>query len=266
MRVFKNGTRLTWGLLLAAAFATQGALAQGVASTSTDRLFLSFAEEAVLADRQWWEGQLEFADLDPTDAVILRGVVALQPLEDLEFGGRVGFGNTDAPAGLEDGSGATDLDLWAKYVFRTQSEGTSFALGGIATIPTGDDSVGLGFDAFGIALFGSVRVAVNDLIVSGNIGARLNDDGKVQGFDLNGRTSPFVAGGVLYPLSDRVSVVGELRFEDERFDGFDSDIRMLGGLNWRLFSQGVVRAAVAIGLDDGAPDSQLIVGYAQSFR
>ena len=55
---------------------------------ATDRLFLSFAEEATLVSRQWWEGQVEFQDGDGFDAKILRGVAAFQPWAQVEFGGR----------------------------------------------------------------------------------------------------------------------------------------------------------------------------------
>ena len=112
---------------------------------ATDRLFLSFAEEATLVDRQWWEGQAEFQDGNGFDAKILRGVAAFQPWAQVEFGGRVGFGDSSSGV-LPDGSGATDLDLWAKYHFGSSGK-TEFAAGGIATVPTGDDAVGLGFDA-----------------------------------------------------------------------------------------------------------------------
>jgi hypothetical protein len=46
------------------------------------------------------------------DQNVLRGTVALQPFQNLEMGGRIGFGSTDAPGDLPEGSGATDLDLW----------------------------------------------------------------------------------------------------------------------------------------------------------
>ena len=80
------------------------------ALSATDRLFLSFAEEATLVDRQWWEGQFEYADGSNMDVILLRGVVAFQPWKRWEMGARVGFGNTDTRAGVADGTGATDLD------------------------------------------------------------------------------------------------------------------------------------------------------------
>jgi hypothetical protein len=71
--------------------------------------------------------------------------------------------------------------------------------------------------------------------------------------------------GVLVPLTDRLTAVGEGKIESSRFDGGDSDFRLLGGLNWRLKDRGVARVALALGLTDGAPDAQFLAGYALTF-
>jgi len=231
---------------------------------ATDRLFLSFAEEATLVDRQWWEGQLELQDGNGFDATILNVVAAFQPWAQVEFGGRVGFGDTSRPGLLADGSGATDLDLWAKYHFGS-GEKTEFAAGGVATVPTGDDAVGLGLDAFSFGAFGSLRHRGERFTFHGNIGLSGNGDGSVFGLNLNGETSFTAGAGVLIPTNGRLTFVGEARFESERFSGFDSDTRLLGGINLGAGKGGVFRAALALGLTDGAPDGQLIAGYAATF-
>ncbi len=231
---------------------------------ATDRLFLSFAEEATLVDRQWWEGQAEVQDGSGFDARILRAVAAFQPWAQVEFGGRVGFGDTSLPGTLPDGSGATDLDLWAKYHFGSNGR-TEFAGGGLVTIPTGDDTAGLGYDSFAFGVFGSMRHHGERLVFSGNIGVNRDGDGQLFGVSLNGETSFTAAAGVLVPSNDRVTFVGEARFQSERFDGFDSDTRLLGGINLGVGKSGVFRAALALGLTDGAPDGQLIAGYAAMF-
>jgi hypothetical protein len=233
------------------------------ASTSrTDRLFLSFAEEATLAESQWWEGQLEFQGGEVWDSTIARLVVAFQPFQNIELGGRVGFGSTSADGGVSDGTGGTDLDVWGKYRF--DQGDTDFAAGALVTVPTGDDTAGLGRDAFDLELFGSVRHRAAGWIADGQAGVRFNGDGSVGGFDFNGDVSVFVGGGVIVPLSDVFSLVGELRLETARIDGGDDDARLLGGMHWRL-GGGVVRAAAGFGLTDGAPDYQIIGGYAWVF-
>ena len=90
------------------------ALAQ--TTSSSDRLFLSFIEDATIVQNQWWEAQLELADFDSVDQTIVRGIAAFRPWKSVELGGRVGFGQTDTPAGLPDGSGATDLTSGASTI------------------------------------------------------------------------------------------------------------------------------------------------------
>ncbi len=259
----RSATRRITLILALLALLAPGALAQ---SSSDDRLFLSFAEDATIVDSQWWEGQIELADWDNLDVMVLRGIVAFQPLQDVEVGGRVGFGDTDSDFALgPDGSGATDLDVWAKYYMRASGSDDEFALGGLLTIPTGDDAAGLGADSFGARFFGSWRRTLPNIIVTANAGVQLNEDGMIGGVEIEGETAPFLAGGVIFPVSDRLTLTGEAKFEGERFDGADEDIRIVGGVNWRAAARGQVRIAIGIGLEDGAPDTQILGGYAYSF-
>src|SRR5262245_11017735 len=65
----------------------------------TDRLFLAFAQDAVIVPSQWWEGQVEYQDGAkniPVDVLLARAVVAFQPWKNIELGGRVGFATSDA--------------------------------------------------------------------------------------------------------------------------------------------------------------------------
>jgi len=251
-------------ILAAVTLGAPTALAQNPTSGS-DRLFLQFIEDATVIDSQWWEGQLEYADADEFDAWIARGVVALQIRKNIEIGGRVGFGKTDSKGDLPDGNGATDLDAFAKYYFKPQGN-TEFAAGGFITVPTGDETAGLGTDSFAVSGFGAVRYKFERWIFSGNLGMRFNDDGMILGTTaLDGKTSVSLGAGGILPVADDVTVVGEARFESRRFDGGDEDVRILGGVNWRAFNRGMIRAAISIGLSDGAPDYQIIGGYAFSY-
>ena len=144
-----------------------------------DRLFLSFIEDATLPESQWWEGQIEFQDGDGFDATIARGIFAIEWRDRVEFGTRIGFGDTDVDnANVDDGSGATDWEIWGKYYLGSQGGVNEFAVGAIFTIPTGDDSAGLGTDAFAANIFGAYRRRLENLIITGNIGLRLQDAGR----------------------------------------------------------------------------------------
>jgi hypothetical protein len=244
---------------------SSGASSSAGPTSSYDRLFLSFIEDATLADRQWWEVQFGISDGDNVDTTAIRGVVAFQPWDGIELGGRMGFGNTDTSSGLPDGSGGTDLEVWGKYKLGSY-ERTEFVLGSVLTVPTGDDTAGLGFDAFALSGFAAMRHRLERVVLTGQAGIQLNDDGAFLGFDdLDGEISPVVAVGVIVPFSDQVTVTGEARFAGERFDGADNDTRIVGGVNWRSFGRGMLRGSVTIGLDDGAPDAAVLVGYATQF-
>lgn len=236
-------------------------------TSSSDRLFLNFIEDGIVVDNQWWEGQVELVDGEVVDATLVRGIVAFRPWVDIEVGGRVGFGETDAPGTIPDGTGATDLDAWAKYYFNnTGDSNTEFAVGAIVTIPTGDDTAGLGMDAFSAGVFGAMRYRLGIGIATGKVGVRTNGNGRQFGSpEVDGEVSPSVGVGLIAPWTDRVSFIAEANWEAKRFEGGDSDTRVLGGISWRAASRGIVRAAVAFGLTDGAPDAQLIAGYAYTF-
>jgi len=255
---------LALAIVPAGAQDAKGKDAAPAASSAAGRLFLGFDREATLADRQWWEGQIEIADDDVVDVAQVRLVVALQPFKGFEFGGKVGFGSTDTPGGILDGDGATDLDLWAKVDLGSFS-GTRLAVGAIGTVPTGDDSVGLGTDAFALGGFLSMRRPTRHAVFHADIGARVQDDGRVFGVDIDGRTSGFFGFGAIIPLDDRLDLIAEGRFESERFRGADPDTRVLGGIDWRVAGRGRLRAAVGVGVTDGAPDVQLIAGWAAMF-
>ncbi|HKQ59721.1 MAG TPA: transporter [Candidatus Polarisedimenticolaceae bacterium] len=238
-------------------------------ATSTDwhdRLFHAFIEDPAIADRQWWEGQIVYIDgpFDDFSATLIRGVFAIRMMPDVEVGARVGFGEADLPGGNE--SGATDLDIWGKYSLGSTTGGFDVAVGGVATVPTGDDSAGLGFDAFALSAFGAARWQFESFTIGARAGLRFNEDGRDPGGnDIDGKTSWMAGGSVTYPFSDRASFVGEVNYESERFDGGETDASALGGINWRLGERGVLRGAIQLGLSDGAPDTLLLVGYAHRF-
>lgn len=251
-----------------ALFAVCPVLAQAPApgTEPEGRLFLGFDREAELADRQWWEGQVEMVDdgFGGVDVGQLRLVVALQPYRGFEFGGRVGFGTTDTPPGFPDGDGATDVNLWGKFSLGRHGA-TDLAVGALVDVPTGDDTAGLGFDAFGFGGFLSLRRMQDNALLHADIGFRVQEDGQTLGVELEGRTSAFLGVGAVLPVRPKLDLVVEGRFESERFRGFDEDLRVLGGVDWRVGGAGRLRAAAAVGLTDGSPDAQLILGWATTY-
>jgi hypothetical protein len=229
-------------------------------SGMSDRLFLAFAQDAAIVASQWWEGQVEYDDGAqdlPVDVLLARAVVAFQPFRNIEVGGRVGFGTTDTDPSLNDGSGATDLEAYAKYFFGSAVDKADFT--------AGDDSVGLGYNAFAGQMFGAVRYRLDKAVIAGHVGARFNGDGDLLGFPIDGQTSFELGVAALVPMGNAFSFVGEAQIETERFDGFDSTADLLVGANWKAFGRGMLRGAFGIGLTDSSPNFRAIVGYAYTF-
>ncbi len=241
----------------------------------TSRLFLSFAQDASLVKSQWWEGQIEYADGQNTDpdVFIFRGVVAFHPVKQLEVGGSVGFGEANAPAGVSDGSGATDLNAYGKWVWPNVGTNLDLSAGAMITVPTGDDTAGLGYNAFSTELFGSMRYRMQSFILGAHAGVRFNGDGDFQGVPLSGKTSFDLAISAMFPLANQVTLIAESEIETERFDisvpgtpvNIDTSAQILGGVDWAAFGRGHLRGALGAGLTDGAPNFRLILGYAYTF-
>lgn len=262
--------------ILVLSFLSLPAVAQsesGSPSSSWDRLFLRFAQDATVPDRQWWEGQVAWMKAKDVDQATLRGVVDFQPWNKVGIGGRVGFANTDTTTGLPDGSGATDLDIWGKYYFGAPASApnTEFTLGGIVTVPTGDDASGLGYDAFAITAFGGVRHRLRRVILSFTAGLQANDNGSIfESPKLDGEVAPQAGAAGIIPLGDRTSVVVELTYNGKRFEGFDDVWLALGGVNWRPFNRGMLRGALTVGLNstpavEVTPKYSFLISYAAMF-
>jgi hypothetical protein len=238
-------------------------------TSSADRLFYSFVEDAAMVENQWWEGQIDYADGDDLDTFLLRGIAAFQPWKKWEIGGRIGFGRTDSSSSISDGTGATDLDAWGKYYLGQAGSNTEFTAGAVVTLPTGDDGASLGADAWALSAFGAMRQRFKIFILSVSAGVVFNGDGQVfvndSRIDLEGRTAPRVSAAAIFPHTDRVSFVAETLFEGERFQGGDSDIRLLGGVNYRVANRGQFRGALGFGFTDASPTWQLLASYAFTF-
>ena len=272
MKALVRGTALLVCVLLSVGLSTAVAQTSDPAAPSKsafakDRLFLrTFEFDGEIVDGQWWEGDLVYTNFDNYDAFTLELLAALQPFRKLEVGGRVGFGSTNTDKGLPDGSGATDLDLWAKYRVGASSPNTDISLGGEVKIPTGDDRAGLGTDAFALTLFGALRQELQNSVFTAYAGIQFNDDGRIfDDIQLKGKTAGVMGGGIILPLSNTISFVGQANLATERYEEGDSEFNIEGGINWHVSKRGVFRTSLLIGITDGGPDSALQAGYAHTF-
>jgi hypothetical protein len=235
--------------------------------SGADRLFLSFVEDTAIADRLRAEGQLVYSGFESSDVFVARGIVAYQSfaLPSVEFGARWGLGSRSAEGNRPDGSGGTDLELWAKMKMeRGMSRRPEVAFGGLVTVPVGDNDAALGSDALRSELFGAARYVFSgapNVALSATLGIRFNGNGDIAGVPLNGRTAGRLGAAALWAWRTNLTVIGELNFESKQFENTEADARLLGGVNWKLIRLGSLRLALGFGLSDGAPDAQLIAGY-----
>jgi hypothetical protein len=236
-----------------------------------DRLYLSFVEDATVVARLRLEGQIDVQDYEQRDVIVARGVVAYQfaSIEDVEFGARFGFGDVDAQGGFDGGSGATDLDLWAKlHLYTDTGRRPDLAFGGVITLPTGDSDSGLGFEALSSKLFLAARHSFrwfSSGVFAGHIGLRATENGEVAGIPVDGKTAGAAGLALIWPPTHNLTLIVEATYEGRRFEGGDADSRLLAGVNWKPLPIGSFRLAASTGLDDGAPDSQFVAGYSFDF-
>jgi hypothetical protein len=236
--------------------------------TGLGRLYLQIVEDPEITRGPYVEIGLAGMEHDAFDRRELRGLVAFRPLPRIELGVRGGFAEVDGPA--FDDSGIADTEAWAKLaLYRASTGSVALTAGSLVTIPTADSDFGLGQDALQSKLFLSASWSTADFVVVGHAGLRTTEDGSVGGRTLDGRVAETFAMGVLVPLFDRLAVAFEARHEGERFEQAEADARAGAGLSWRpplpRKLPGVLRAAVAFGLDDGAPDSEISLGWGVGF-
>ena len=102
-------------------------------------------------------------------------------------------------------------------------------------------------------------------VLSAHAGIRLNENGEIAGVRQEGELAPAAGVALIAPVSGDVVLFVEAVVEGKRFVGAELDARLLGGINWRLLELLTLRGGIGLGLADGAPDTQLLVGFSMDF-
>jgi len=233
------------------------------AATPDERRFLQiFFEDAAVVENGWFEAQFRFQNLSgDADALRIGPVFAFSPIDRLEIGGRFDFVDIDFGATSE--SGVSDTTVYGKWQFYRNP--VQFAVGGELSLPTGDEDNGLGTGEVDPTIFASIRKDLPDVTLTGMFGFRFNNDASIGGGTLEGKTSIFLGGGAMFPVQERFSLSGELTIETERYESADSAVELTAGAYWYATDGFTLRGGLGIGLDDGSPDWELIVGAAWHF-
>ncbi|MDW7682381.1 MAG: transporter [bacterium] len=268
--------------VLISSIAFQIIVSQVFAQNKTDnvRLFQSYFFDVPIAKTIYLEPGLEYATSSTkflgTKFSISSFVVGAKggyPInEKIELGAQLGFLNLSADPGDSE-SGLTDVGVYGRYNIITQ-DALNFSAGALVTLPIGEEKVGQSNLNFGA--FGAIRYSLdNGFVLTGNLGIIFYEttttDYKQTGTDQWGypiyeyveetnRENYLNLGfGGIYTVSPELNIVGELTIKTEM------DYMMLSGGVDYLLGTGRLRGALGLGLDDGAPDFQIMLGYGLSF-
>jgi hypothetical protein len=220
------------------------------------RLFQRFVEDAVIAPGGWVEAQYHYENLVASSRHFVGPLIAFKVIDDLEAGLRFGYVNVRSDAG-PDGSGVSDIDLFLKYRLPGGGRGR-VALGVLYKAPTADETQGIGTGEPDFEIFTAYRANLEAVTLVASVGARFN--GEPQGTSSTEDT--FLLGaGLILPATPALAFVVEGTYETERFEGLGSDARLTVGVQaWGAGRRGGLRGAVAIPLNDGAPDVEVFAG------
>jgi hypothetical protein len=235
------------------------------AQEKTDQVNLvqTFFQDAMIAANPYGEGFFQFSDYDhglSSFDVAAQGAFPLSPK--FQLGGGIGFrsvsnGNSQ--------SGISDLVASGRYLVVPGP--TAIAVGGLLTLPIGDEDIGEG--SLDFSFFGSLRHPLpSGFVITGSLALEFVE---TKTFDFDPTTLQveestdynnglLLAGGFIYPMKSGLSLVTELNIRTE-----GDYILLSGGVDYPMKSGGRLRGALGLGLDDGAPNFALRGGYYLGF-
>ena len=235
-----------------------------------DRLFDRFIEDGEVISGGWLEGRLFFENWSAGERYGFGPFAAFSLAQDFEFGFAFAGMVADPEIGGSN-SGLSDLALYGKV--RLMEVPFVLSVGGMMTLPTGDERRGLGLGEASLEGFTGFRWYFDSVTLVANAGLRLNQDTDVPllegGFPgplgaTEGEISVLAGGGVIFLLSERWDFTTELAYESRRYRGQDADLRLTMGAAYRVGSA-IFRGALTGGLRDGAPDFGLLGGAVLRF-
>ena len=239
-------------------------------------LFQSYFFDAPITKTMYGEGGLEWAKYGSGGADVTNLFINAKggyPInEKIEVGAQVGFINfsTSYSGHSNSESGLSDLGIYGRYNI-TQNEQMNFSAGGMITLPIGSDKVGQSNLNFGF--YGATRYKLdNGITLTGNIGLIFYEyqttktkqtgpnpwDVEVVTDSEHDNYLNLGFGGI-YPVNEKLNAVGEFVLKS------GMDYMMLSAGADYLVGSGRVRGALGLGLDDGAPDFQIMISYGMFF-
>ena len=219
------------------------------------RFFEHFFDDAAVVKSMHVEAVGIYADFDAASVFILGAQGGMPVNAKLDVGARWSFNSFDFDNGGSE-SGISDIELWGRYQLKSQSK-ANITMGGSLTLPIGDEDIG--GDRLNFGGFVAARIPIdNRIVVMGSVGLNFVE---VPGFSGDDRElSVHLGGGAIYQLNGQTHVTGEVGIDTE-----EDYFALTGGVDHAISSAARVRAALVVGLDDGAPDVALQGGFLLNF-
>jgi len=240
-----------------------------------DRLFDGFVQDGEVLSGGWLEGRVFFQNYDTGERYGLGGLAAFTVAQDFEFGMALAGMVADPELGGSS-SGLSDIALYGKA--RLMEVPFVFSVGGLMTLPSGNEKKGLGTGEVSLEGFTGFRWYFDSVVLVANAGLRLNQDSDViltnGGFPVpssvagpggsEGKVSGRLGAGFIFLLTERWDFSAEFAYESARYESLDSDLRLTVGGAYRL-GKAIFRGAFTAGLSDGAPDFAFVGAAAFRF-
>lgn len=214
----------------------------------------------------WLLPQFRYQKWENSKAWLVGPVFAWSPkgLPALEAGTRFFLMNTDPKEGSSS-TGFSDIDIWGKYQFLTDplmlSAGLSF------TLPTGGEKMvhPWATGEFNFELFGASRYYISDILaLVGHLGLRINADAdkKIGGnkVKIEGETQFEFGAGIIWQAIEKLDLKAELNFATEPYKDTDNEIEITFAGEYFFSDRFSADLGIGIGMDDAAPDFELILG------
>lgn len=208
---------------------------------------------------------------DKMDSLLVGPTFAMSFAEmpQLETGARFFVVNSNPKHGKSE-TGFSDIDIWGKWQFL--DDPLLLSAGILFTIPTGAEKVlnPKASGEFNFEFFGAGRYYATDMLaLVGHIGFRFNDDMKykVHGtrWRYDGETQFLLGFGVICEVTPELNILGEINFATEAYKNVHSDTELTAGVQYDFTPDFCTRGGIGIGLDNGAPDFELIMSVSAFF-
>lgn len=162
------------------------------------------------------------------------------------------YEKVDRP-GLDEGEGIGDAGLGIRHRFWESAQGTSTAVEGRVSIPTGDDDEGTGSGS--LDWFGSVMVSqeIDDVLLNGWIELGILGDALEDDTDITRAAALSIAAN----LEERLIGYAEV---SRVLTETDDPAYLALGLGWRATAETTLDVGAAWGLNDEADDAVLFLG------